>query len=171
MPHGSKDDDIRKLDRLIRRVKFAMLTTRDEGNMLVSRPLTTLDLEFDGTLWFLVAADSRLVQDLQRHPEINLTYSAPDAGNYVSVSGTARTLHDPERARELWTPVASIWFEQGPDDPNLVILRVEVQRAEYWDAAAGKVERLLGFVRASLTHDPSALGEHKTVDLASRRPF
>jgi general stress protein 26 len=158
MPHGSSPDDHRKLDRLIRGVKFAMLTTRDAGNALTSRPLTTLDLEFDGTLWFLVAADSNLAHDLRQHPEINLAYAEPEVGNYISVSGTAHVLHDRVRARELWTPVARIWFEQGPDDPNLAVLEVEVEKAEYWDMAGGKVRRLIGFLRATLAHDASGLG-------------
>jgi general stress protein 26 len=156
MPNASNLDDVRKLGQLIRRIKFAMLTTRDPHGSLTSRPLTTLDVDFDGTLWFLVGADSNLVQDLRQHPGINVAYAAPDAGNYISVSGAARALRDPVRARELWTPVARIWFDQGPDDPKLAVLKIEVQRAEYWDAPGGRVERLIRFGNVAPAHHTGA---------------
>ena len=159
-------DDTRKLDQLIRDVKFAMLTTRNASDELESRPLTTLEVDFHGTLWFMVPADAQFVQDLRDHPNVNLGYASPEQGKFVSVSGTGRVVRDVEKARQLWNVAASIWFPGGAEDPNLAVLEVGVEKAEYWDTPGGTVQRLLGFARAKLTGDTSALGEHRTVEVA-----
>lgn len=162
-------DNVRKLDQLIRDVKFAMLTTRNANCELVSRPLTTLEVDFNGALWFMVAADSQFVRELEDDPEINLAYASPEHGKFVSVSGIGRILRDPEKARQLWNVAASVWFPQGPDDPNLAVLEVDVTKAEYWDTPGGTVQRLIGFAKAKLTGDTSGLGEHRTVEVAGTR--
>jgi general stress protein 26 len=159
--------DLQKLIDLIRNVKIAMLTTRAGDGSMHSRPLTTLDLDgFDGTLWFLIAADSEKALEIARRPQVNLGYSNPDDGKYVSVSGLAEIVRDRGRVRELWTPIAKAFFSRGPDDANLVALKVDVRSAEYWASPSSQVERLLGLAKAVLTRDDSALGDNRTVDVA-----
>ena len=159
--------DLRKLIDLIRDVKIAMLTTRAGDGTMHSRPLTTLDSDdFDGTLWFLIAADSEKAQEIARRPQVNLGYSNPDDGKYVSISGVAEIVRDRTRVRELWNPFAKVFFPRGPDDPNLVVLKVDVRSAEYWASPSSRVERLLGLAKAVLKGDESALGENRTIDVA-----
>jgi general stress protein 26 len=50
------------------------------------------------------------------------------------VSGRAEVVHDKTKAEELWTPGVATRFPTGPDDPRLVLLRVEVEAVEYWDS-------------------------------------
>ena len=35
------------------------------------------------------------------------------------------------------------WFPEGPDDPRLMILKVEIVQAEYWDVDKRAMIRLL----------------------------
>ncbi|PWT75318.1 MAG: general stress protein, partial [Proteobacteria bacterium] len=88
--------------------------------------------------------------------------------HYVSVSGVGRATRNPERARELWNLAAKVWFK-GPDDPNLAVLEVEVERAEYWDSPGGRMERLFEAAKATLGGETSALGVHRKLDLSHRR--
>ena len=46
---------IEALRKMIKDVKYALLTTASGDGTLHSRPLTTLDWAFDGVAWFLVA--------------------------------------------------------------------------------------------------------------------
>lgn len=130
---SASSSQAKHLRDLIRDVKFAMLTTRSIDGTLSSRPMTTLQTEFDGTLWFLAAADSLKAMDIEQRPKVNLGYASPDSGRYVSVSGTARVLHDRAKARELWQPHFQTWFPQGPEDDNLAVLEVEIASADYWE--------------------------------------
>jgi general stress protein 26 len=49
---------------------------------------------------------------------------------------------------ELWSPLHRAWFPKGLDDPNIALLQVEVDRAEYWDSPSSKVVQLIGLAKA-----------------------
>lgn len=83
--------------------------------------------------------------------------------DYVSVSGHARLLRDREKMQELWTRWVEPWFPNGLDDPDLALLEVTVDDAEYWDAPASRTQRLFGLARAIGTGRTEQLGEHAKV--------
>ena len=137
---------VKKVLELIRDVKYVMLTTSDASGALVSRPLTTLEANFDGTLRFLVAADSDLALDVQERPQVNLGYADPKGSAYVSVSGEAEVRRDPARAKALWNPWAQAFFS-GPDDPNVGVLEVAVRSAQYWHIPGGVLGKITAYVK------------------------
>jgi general stress protein 26 len=147
---------------LIQDVKFAMLTTRAVDGTLTSRPMTTLQAEFDGTLWFMLSADSLKAIDIEQRPTVNLGYAEPREGHYVSVSGTAEVVRNERKARELWNPQYETWFPGGPDDPNLALLKVEVTSADYWETPQGDPSRLY---EALERRDAGALGQQTHLEL------
>jgi general stress protein 26 len=53
--------------------------------------------------------------------------------------------------KELWSPLHKAWFPKGLEDPKIALLRVDVDRAEYWDAPSSAAVRLFGFAKAVLT--------------------
>jgi hypothetical protein len=61
---------------------------------------------------------------------------------------------------ELWSPWFRTWFPRGLDDPNLGLLQVHVDKAEYWDTPSSTMVQLFGVVKATLTGQPSQPGEH-----------
>jgi general stress protein 26 len=144
-------NDVAKLGELIKDIRVAMLTTVDNEGRLHSRPMETQQSEFDGTLWFFTDSESEKVHELERDRHVNLSYAKPDDQRYVSVSGTASTVRDQAKMKELWSPLHKAWFPKGLDDPNIALLRVDVDRAEYWDAPSSATVRLFGFAKAVLT--------------------
>ncbi len=131
------------LRELIHDIEFAMLTTVDRDGRLRSRPLAVLDDERDGELWFFVSAGAAQAGEIREGEAVNLTYTSPDRQLYVSVCGTAHLVVDRERIRRLWKPVCQPWFPLGAEDPDLSLLRVDVQKAEYWEAPNARVVQLL----------------------------
>ncbi len=158
-------EDVKKLSQLIKGIRVAMLTTVCADGSLRSRPMVTQDAEFDGSLWFFTRADTPKVEEVRQREQVNLAYAVPEDQRYVSVSGTAHLVRDPQKVKELWSPVLKAWFPQGPDDPQLALLRVDVERAEYWDAPSSMTVHLVGFVKALATGQPYRPGENKKVDL------
>ena len=65
----------------------------------------------------------------------------------------------------MWTPAYKAWFPEGLDDPELALLRVEVDKGEYWDTAPGAVVHAIGYVKAQLTGESHRPGDHEKVDL------
>ena len=160
-------NDVEKLGALIKDVKIAMLTTPDSDGTLRSRPMATQNGEFDGTLWFFTRASSPKVEEVEQSHQVNLSYAAPDSNTYVSVSGTATLVRDPAKAKQLWNPILKAWFPQGLEDPDLALLHVEVEKAEYWDSPSSAMVHMVGFVKAIATghaYKPSP-GEHGKIQV------
>lgn len=151
--------DLRKLGELIDDIEVAMLTTRAADGSLVSRPLQTLKLDANGELIFFTAANSHKVAELTDDHGVNLAYAHPGEHRYVSVRGRARMDRDADTIDELWSPAQKIFFPAGKDDPNLMVLRVRVRDASYWEAG-NFIERALDFARGLLDESPTDIGEH-----------
>lgn len=163
----AKHEGVEKLNELIKGIKIAMLTTVDADGSLRSRPLYTQEAEPGGDLWFFIDADSAKVDEIAKDARVNVSYAAPDDQRYVSLSGTAQVLHDRARMKELWSPVAKGWYPEGPEDPRLALLRVTVEKAEYWDTPSGKMVQLAGFLKAVVTGERlEYAGENEKVELA-----
>jgi general stress protein 26 len=142
---------VQKLAELIADIKFAMLTTRADDGTLRSRPMTTQQVEFDGTLWFLTGQATDKTSEIAHDQQVNLSYVDADDNRFVSVAGRARIFDDRAKARDLWSPAYKAWFPKGLDDPDLRVLRVDVSGAEYWDAPSSTVVQLVGFAKAIAT--------------------
>ncbi len=158
------ESNVVKLAELIKQAKFAMVTTQCEDDSLRSRPLTTLDTDFDGAIWFIVEGDSEVAREIKASPKVNVAYANADDGKFVAVTGSGHIMRDSAKATELWNPAFKVWFA-GPDDPNLAILRVVADKADYWDSPSTSVGRLVGFVKALASGDDSALGRHQRLQL------
>lgn len=135
-PQSERDQAIQKLGELIEKIRIATLTTITEDGRLWSRPITTQRAKFDGDLWFITKRGSPKVQEVRRHPRVSLSYVRTEDNTYVCLSGTAEVLSNVKKAEELWDPSYLSWFPGGPGDPSLVLIRVSVERAEYWEAPA-----------------------------------
>lgn len=138
------EDATRKVAMMIRGIKVAMLTTVAPDGGLHSRPMATQEIDFDGSLWFFTKASSPKVGEIRDDSDVNLSYASPEDHRYISLSGKATIVRDPEKAKELWNPAYRMWFAQGLDDPDLVLLRVDVRFAQYWDMLAGGMVVLPG---------------------------
>jgi len=148
---ADRADAITTLGELIKDIKFAMLTTVEDDGSLRSRPMGTQQAEFDGDLWFFTGAGSAKAGEIQRDRQVNVSYADTDHQRYVSVSGSAQLVRDRAKIEELWNPIFKAWFPNGLDDPDLALLKVTVERAEYWDSPSSKVVQLYGFVKAVAT--------------------
>ena len=160
-------DDIQKLGELIEDIQITMLTTVDEDGSLRSRPMSTQQIEFDGDLWFFTSASAAKVHEVQRNHQVNLAYANPDDQRYVSVSGTSELVRDRAKITELWNPIYQAWFPAGLDDPDLALLKVQVEKAEYWESPSSKVVQLIGFVKAVATGKPYEGGKNEKIELGN----
>ncbi len=149
----------------IKDIRFAMLTTIDEDGSLTARPMTTVQKEFGGTLWFFTSRSSPGAKAVDANGMAGVHYSEPKDDVYVSLSGEARLEHDRARMEALWSPMVKAWFPGGIDDPDLVMVRIDVHKAEYWDVTESKAVQLFKMANAAITGEPPKLGEHRTVSM------
>jgi general stress protein 26 len=140
---GPAKDPARRLRKLIKGARVVTLTTEAADGRLRSRPM--LPGAFDaGALWFLTRAASAKTADVNENQKVNLAYSARKDERYVSVSGAASIVRDAARVKALWDREHKAWFSGGKGDPDLAVLRVNVEHVEYWDAKTGRMVPLAG---------------------------
>lgn len=165
---AQRNDAIKKLADLVGDIRFCMLTTMDPDGRPWSRPMATQQMEFDGTLWFFTGADSEKVAHLQANPATGAAFARPDENEYVTMAGSGAVVDDRAKVKELWAEPLRTWFPEGPDDPNLRLIRVDVDRAEYWDSPSSFVVYALGYAKARLTGEPPGprlAGDNEKVSL------
>ena len=169
--HDTRADDIKKMGEMIKDIRFAMLTTAMPDGTLRSRPMATQQAEFDGDLWFFTAASAPKVGEVQRERQVNVSYADAGSQRYVSVSGSAQLVRDRPKIEQLWNPIFRAWVPQGLEDPDLALLKVSVERAEYWDAPSGKLVQLYGFVKALATgkRPGDEIADNQKIDLERGR--
>ncbi|MEN0022259.1 pyridoxamine 5'-phosphate oxidase family protein [Microbacterium sp. LWO14-1.2] len=154
-----------RVAELIKDFRFAMLTTRNAEDRLVAHPLTVQEAEFDGDLWFLVAKGATFVTDLRADDRVGVSLSSNDS--WVSLSGRAELVDDRAKIKELWSPTVEAWFTDGPDDPEVGLLKFTAETAEYWDSPGGKLASLFSFVKSKVTGEQYD-AENETVRLPER---
>jgi general stress protein 26 len=158
-----KTDGLTKLRALLKGARTCMLTTQDWQGNLRSRPMALQETETDGDLWFLTARHSPKIGEIQSDSRVNV--SVMDGTTYISVSGTATQVDDKKKASELWNPLYKAWFPKGLDDPELILLKVSIEQAEYWDNPGGMMTALVAYVKSVATGRQPEVGENKTVKL------
>lgn len=131
MTDSAADDReaIGKVRELIKGIDVAMLTTVSEEG-LVSRPMKTQDVEFDGNLWFLTKKDTGKFHELLRNKQVNVAYAGK---SYVSIRGEAELVDSAEKLIQFWNPAYEELLETKLGDPDLVLIKVRADTAEYWD--------------------------------------
>lgn len=162
----SREEDVRKLASLIKDIRICMLTTVDTDGHMHSRPMAVQQTDFDGDLWFFTGKSTMKAQEVKFDSHVNVSFANPDDNRYVSVSGRARLIDDRAKAEQLWNPLYKAWFPKGLDDPDLTLMKVEVTRAEYWDAPNGAVTYLVGLAKAMVTGKPADPADHEKLNLA-----
>jgi general stress protein 26 len=159
-----QDAALEKLWGMIKKYRFAMMTTQEGSAALRSRPMTTIERDFDGSLWFFAKTDSAAVTALASHPQVSLSYSDPGAFDFVAVAGAAEIVSDVAKKKELWKPAVQAWFPEGAESPQNVLVKVVPDHAEYWDSKSNKLVQLFTMAKALATGSPpNDIGEHRTV--------
>jgi general stress protein 26 len=160
----SRVEIIEKLNLLIKDIKIAMLTTIDSG-VLRSRPMATQEAEFDGELWFFTSRRTHKAEEIEKDNRVNVNFSEPEDNRFVSMSGTCELVDDRAKIEELWAPAYLAWFPKGLEDENLILMKVTVEQAEYWDATSSSLVEAFGLLKSLVTGERTGGGDYVMISL------
>lgn len=120
---------------------FVMLGVEGGGH---SEPLTVqLDDEQVDTLFFFIGKDNRAA----RGGKGMVQFVSKGHDFFACLSGTARIDNDAAQIDKLWNSHVEAWFPGGRDDPNLALLRFDIDSAEMWEtdiSLTGRLKMLFG---------------------------
>jgi general stress protein 26 len=132
-----RDQQIKKLHELIKNIDYGMFTTVDDDGSLHSYPMSKSgEINSEPTLWFFTYAGSHKVTEIEHHEQVNVSFSSPEQQRYVSISGISQLVKDRNKMRELWKPELQTWFPKGLDEPDIALLKVNINQINYWDSAS-----------------------------------
>jgi general stress protein 26 len=157
----AKETHLDRVWDIIERVGVCMLTTQS-GAGLRARPLQARPDRTGGLIWFLTDLRSGKEHEIEAEHDVGLVFIDPDAKAYLSITARARVLRDRDKAAAIWKATDAMWW-QGPDDPNVCLLRVTPLTAELWDGPASKAVAVFEFIKSQLTGAPPNLGENRKV--------
>jgi general stress protein 26 len=154
------EPSIERVRELIESVRFCMLSNWN-GSKLRSRPMGALLQREEGLIYFFTDVRAHKDEEIARYPQVCLAFADPDGQKYVTVNGTAAIVSDRAMIRKLWSIPTKIWWN-SPDDPNIRLVRVRPDEAEYWDTPGNVVSSIkIAFALATGAHVD--YGDHKKV--------
>jgi len=142
---------IKKVKDLVDAANTCMFTSQLSKVPLAARPMSTIKVDDDGTLWFFSKKSSEKNDELSHDNKVQLFYANNNSAEYLSIFGEASIVQDKQLAKELWTPIAKTWFTKGVDDPELSILKVHPLEAYYWDTKSNKMVAMLKIIAGAVT--------------------
>ncbi|MGO2505316.1 MAG: pyridoxamine 5'-phosphate oxidase family protein [Psychrobacter alimentarius] len=163
----NKQEQIDKIQDVIKDVKFAMMSTVNSKGDVHAWPMTTSETSIGAKeIWFIGDKTSDVVKDIQDNPKIGLSYASEDEKNYVSVSANAELSSNQARLDELWSPVYNAFFEHGKEDPNVQLIKVVPHGVECWLSGSSTVN-MFKMAAAALQDGKTAedMGEQFSVAL------
>jgi general stress protein 26 len=152
-------EGLEKIGSLMEDHDIVMLVTTGENGSFDSRPMAVHIKDFDGTVWFLSPKASGKVREIQEDSHVALIFADPSNAKYISAKGRAHVNQDRAKIHELWNSMYKAWFPAGEDDPNIVVLRVDITEADYWEASASRVVRSIKYLAAAATGGSVDVGE------------
>lgn len=157
-----------RFEELLSSFQTAMLVTQTDDDEIRSRPMALAHQAENGDLFFATKASAGKVEEILKHPGVNVAMQKSNA--YLSVSGKAQIINDQSKIEKLWKPSWKLWFEEGKTDPSIALIKVHATRGEYWNFdTSDKLKFFFEAGKAVLSGDSidtSAAGDHAKVPLA-----
>ncbi len=159
----STADHARTLLEKTEKAGVCMLTTSEAGGRIVSRPMAIQEIESDHSIWFITRVSTEKVQEAAGGQSVNVVVA--EKGFWASISGTASVVQDIERKRRYWSKATEAFFgDSGPEDSDIVLLKVTPETGEYWDSP-GLPATVVEVVKGLISDEPAEPGQSNTVAL------
>jgi general stress protein 26 len=98
--------------------------------------------------------DAVQTQTAKASPDVCLAFADIGSNTFFSLTGHVEMMRDNVKANELWNNEPQAWWPKGPTDPDVRVLRVLPDTAEYWDSHGSSVTVALKLLAARLSGNP-----------------
>jgi general stress protein 26 len=111
----------------------------------------------DNAVYFLSDVSRHKDDEIRQYRKVCLAFVDTSGQKYVSLAGHAEVSTDRGKIRELWGTPAKAWWD-SPDDPNIRVLKVTPQEAEFWEGS-GTMMSTIKMAAAAMTGNRADMGE------------
>jgi len=113
-------------------------------------------------LWFITAKGTDLGKAAAGGSTAQYIVSDNDAHIYARIDGKVHSVNDPAKLEELWSIIAAAWFEDGKQDDDVELIRMDLSEAEVW-STGGALSFFYEIAKANLGGSKPDMGEHGTL--------
>lgn len=145
------DEARAKIKEMAKDISMCMFCTELSVRPIPTRPMSVADIDDDGNLWFISSRNSNKNFEIGHDDEVQLIFAKNADVHFLSVFGKAIIYKDKAHVEEVWTPMAKAWFDEGKDDPEVTVIKVEPKDAYYWDTKDGKMISLIKWAAGTIT--------------------
>jgi general stress protein 26 len=131
-----KPNPAEKFHDFVQHFDMAVLITHGAETHFHARPMAIAQVDENCDLWFISADESAKVHEIEMDTRVQVI--GLKGNSCLSLAGRATLVRDRFKIRELWRPSFRVWFPQGMEDPNIVLIHVRGEQAEYWDNTGAK---------------------------------
>lgn len=131
------ENQVNKLKALLEKFDSAMLVTHAQGEKIRARPMAIAKVEDNCDLWFLTGKESPKVHEIENNQQVGVVCQDGEK-ICISISGRAELVNDRRKLDETWKEAFKVWFPGGKEDPQIRLIFVRGDEAEYWDTHGGK---------------------------------
>lgn len=135
-------------------VPYVVVATHAGGDVR-ARQVQLLAVGDDLGVTFATSPRSRKVADIVRAGRATVVAEVLDRLAYVSLTGAAVMIDDPDELRRHWVDELAPIFPGGPDGDDYTLVNVRTDRVELMDFTADIVPPPYGLVPAVAQRDPS----------------
>lgn len=129
---------IERIRAMVDSAKTCFFCTRaSDHSFQNTRPMSVANMDDDGNLWFLSAADSHKNVELTRDPLVELFFQGSPHSEFLHLRGEATISTDQDVIDDLWKPLDKVWFTEGRNDPRITAIMVAPHAGYYWDTKHG----------------------------------
>lgn len=124
--------EFRAVGDVMAKIDFCMMQTVGEHGVN-TRPMSNNgEVEYDGDNWFFARRDSTKVGEILADDRVHLTFADNEGANFIAVWGSGEIVDDVGLKKELWQESLGRWFENGPEDPEVTLIKVSANRIQTW---------------------------------------
>lgn len=157
-------EGLRQIRTLVDEQKTVMMASQLDTIPFSICPMTLLEMDEKGDLWFFASEDSDLFKDIEKDNRVQIIYTDDQKQRYVSIFGNATHIKAEQKKDELWNSNLLNWFT-GKDDPNLALISVNMENAYYWDNESAKLVSLFKIGKGGSVKEESGSGVKGFVNL------
>ena len=132
------DQDVQnRFLQLLESFDSAVLVTHSTANGLHARPMAIAELDENGDLWFITGRETAKVHEIQENKEVEIVCQEGER-KFICLKGRAQLIEDRLKVREIWKEPFKVWFPDGPADPDICLIHLRGEQAEFWDTSGSK---------------------------------
>lgn len=138
----------------VARTKYCFLITTGEESSPTARLVEPL-AEPDELVFFIgTHPQSRKVRQIAENNAVTLAFSSTDEDANLVVYGTATVSHDPALKQRYWKGTWRMFFPDGPESDDYVVIRVRAEKIEILNFQRNLIPEPFGLRSAVVERTP-----------------